>query len=72
LDSFSEEGITEAMHNLFKDRTVIIIAHRLQTVKQADDIIVLSDGEVIERGKHDELVSKGGSYAKMLELQSGF
>ncbi len=72
LDSFSEEWITEAMHNLFKDRTVIIIAHRLQTVKEADDIIVLDGWEVIERGKHDELVQMWWAYAKMLELQSGF
>lgn len=72
LDSFSEEAITEAMHNLFAWRTVIIIAHRLQTVKHADDIIVLDQWAVIERGTHDELVGSGGSYAKMLELQSGF
>ena len=72
LDSFSEEAITEAMHNLFENRTVLIIAHRLQTVKHADDIIVLDQGKVIERGTHDELVSKWGEYAKMLELQSWF
>lgn len=77
LDSFSEEAITEAMHNLFQGRTVIIIAHRLQTVKAADDIIVLDKqpGEgvqVIERGTHEELVKKGGYYARMLEVQTGF
>ncbi len=72
LDSFSEEWITEAMHNLFANRTVIIIAHRLQTVKEADDIILLADGKVSERGTHDELVSQWGQYAKMLELQSWF
>jgi len=72
LDSFSEEWITEAMHNLFDGRTVIIIAHRLQTVKQADDIILLDQGKVVERGTHDELVKKCGQYAKMLELQSWF
>mgnify|MGYP003867987123 CR=1 FL=1 len=72
LDSFSEEWITEAMHNLFENRTVIIIAHRLQTVKQADDIILLEDGQVKERWTHDELVASGGEYAKMLELQSWF
>ena len=72
LDSFSEEAITEAMNNLFQNRTVIIIAHRLQTVKNADDIIVLEEGKVIERGTHIDLVAKGWSYAKMLELQSWF
>lgn len=77
LDSFSEEAITEAMHNLFQGRTVIIIAHRLQTVKAADDIIVLDKqsgegAQVIERGTHEELVKKGGYYARMLEVQTGF
>jgi ABC-type multidrug transport system fused ATPase/permease subunit len=72
LDSFSEEAITVAMNELFKDRTVVIIAHRLQTVKHADDIILLDQGEVLERGTHAELVNQWGQYAKMLELQSGF
>jgi ATP-binding cassette subfamily B protein len=72
LDSFAEEAVTEAMENLFKGRTVIIIAHRLQTVKHADDIIVIDHGKVIERWRHDDLVCKGWYYARMLELQSGF
>ncbi len=72
LDSFSEEAITEALHTLFEGRTVIIVAHRLQTVKKADDIIVLEHGTIQERGKHVELVERWGIYAKMLELQSGF
>jgi len=72
LDSFSEEWITEAMHNLFAGRTVIIIAHRLQTVKEADDIILLDNGKVMERWTHTELVNLWGQYAKMLELQSWF
>jgi len=55
---------------LFEKRTVIIIAHRLQTVKEADDIIVIEDGEIVERGTHAQLVRKKGNYAKMLELQS--
>ena len=72
LDSLSEEAITKAMHNLFQWRTVIIIAHRLQTVKNADDIIVLEAWKVIERGTHKELVAQWWHYAKMLELQSWF
>lgn len=72
LDSISEEKIAEALHRLFEKRTVIIIAHRLQTVKEADDIIVIEDGEIVERGTHAQLVRKKGNYAKMLELQSWF
>ncbi len=72
LDSFSEEAITIALDELFKWRTVIIVAHRLQTVRKADDIIVLEHGKIAERGNHVELVDKWGIYNKMLELQSGF
>lgn len=72
LDSFSEEEVTKALNNLFEWRTVIIIAHRLQTVKNADDIIVLEKGQIVERWTHQELVAKWGQYAKMLELQSWF
>lgn len=72
LDSFSEEAITKAMHTLFEWRTVIIIAHRLQTVKEADDIVVLERWSVVERGTHVELTGQWGVYAKMLALQSGF
>ena len=72
LDSFSEEQITIAMHNLFKWRTVIIIAHRLQTVKSADDIILIEDGKVKERWTHASLVRKKWIYKKMLDLQSWF
>ncbi|MDD3793744.1 MAG: ABC transporter ATP-binding protein [Candidatus Gracilibacteria bacterium] len=72
LDSFSEEQITKAMNNLFVGRTVIVIAHRLQTVKHADRIIVLENSKIVEEGNHKDLVKKGGIYAKMLELQSGF
>jgi ABC-type multidrug transport system fused ATPase/permease subunit len=72
LDSFSEEKITVALDTLFEGRTVIIIAHRLQTVRKADDIIVIEWGEVVERGNHEKLVAKKGIYHKMLKLQSGF
>ncbi len=72
LDSFSEEQITKAMHNLFKKRTVIIIAHRLQTVKNAERILVLEDGKVVEEGNHKSLVKQKWIYKKMLDLQSGF
>lgn len=78
LDSFSEESITQAMHSLFEWRTVLIIAHRLQTVKEADLIVVLWYDEekqssiIIEQWTHTELVEKEWFYATMLEVQTGF
>lgn len=72
LDSFSEEQITKAMENLFIWRTVIIIAHRLQTVKNADEIIVFEKWKILERWNHKELEEKNWVYKKLLELQSGF
>lgn len=72
LDSVSEEKISEALHRLFSGRTVVVIAHRLQTVKEADHIIVVGDGNVVESGTHAALVKKKGGYAKMLELQTSF
>jgi len=72
LDSLSEQKITEAMHNLFKDRTVLVIAHRLQTVKNADEIVVIEWGEIRERWTHSALVRKKWFYKQMLDLQSGF
>lgn len=72
LDSFSEEAITIALDELFRDRTVIIVAHRLQTVKKSDEIIVLEWWKVVERGNHNELVEQRWIYNRMLELQSGF
>jgi ABC-type multidrug transport system fused ATPase/permease subunit len=72
LDSFSEDAVTRAMNELFVGRTVIIIAHRLQTVKSADRIIVLDAGKIVEEGTHQSLIQQGGTYARMLEMQSGF
>jgi ABC-type multidrug transport system fused ATPase/permease subunit len=72
LDSINEESITEALHNLFQGRTVIVVAHRLQTVKQSDIIFYIEDGKILEQGSHDTLVLQKGKYKKMLDLQSGF
>lgn len=72
LDSYNEEQVTIALNNLFEGKTVLIVAHRLQTVKNADDILYIDEGKVIERGTHNELVARKGEYYKMVELQSGF
>jgi ABC-type multidrug transport system fused ATPase/permease subunit len=70
LDSFSEEAVTIAINNLFKWRTVIVIAHRLQTVKEADDIIILDEFKIIERWTHRKLLKDWKYYKKMVDLQS--
>ena len=70
LDSESEEKVQRAIDGLIKDRTVLIIAHRLSTIKNADEIIVMEKGEIIERGKHKELINLNGRYAALYELQS--
>lgn len=72
LDSLSEQQISEAFENLFKGKTVVVIAHRLQTVKEADDIIVLDQWKIIERWTHTQLEKLGWMYKKMLDLQTSF
>ena len=72
LDSFNEEEISQALNNLFEWKTVIIVAHRLQTVKSADRILLFEDGKIIEDWTHQSLIRKNWKYKKMLDLQSGF
>ncbi len=69
LDTESERLVQEAITNLMKNRTSIVIAHRLSTIKNADEICVLHEGQIIERGKHDELLEKAGTYKKLHDLQ---
>mgnify|MGYP002777081861 CR=1 FL=1 len=69
LDSASEMLVQQALNELMKGRTTIIIAHRLSTVRDADKIIVLNEGKVAEQGSHDELFEKQGLYYKMLTIQ---
>ena len=69
LDSESEKLVQEALTTLMKNRTAIIIAHRLSTVQHADEIVVLKEGEIIEQGTHEQLYNKGGEYRKLVELQ---
>ena len=70
LDTESEKLVQDALTNLLKGRTSIVIAHRLSTIMNADRIFVIDDGRIVEEGKHDELLAKGGVYAKLVELQS--
>jgi len=72
LDSFNEEEISQALNNLFEWKTVIIVAHRLQTVKSSDRILLFEEWKVIEDWTHQSLTRKNWKYKKMLDLQSGF
>jgi ATP-binding cassette, subfamily B, bacterial MsbA len=70
LDTESERLVQIALENMMKNRTSIVIAHRLSTIQKADEIVVLSKGEIVEKGKHDELIAKKGIYQKLVEMQS--
>ncbi len=70
LDTESERLVQDALIEMMKNRTSIVIAHRLSTIQNVDLIIVLQNGKIVERGTHDELISKKGAYNKLIELQS--
>ncbi len=69
VDTRTEERIQKAMDNLMRGRTSFIIAHRLSTIRDADLILVMKDGDIIEQGNHDELMEKGGFYAGLYNSQ---
>jgi ATP-binding cassette subfamily B protein len=71
LDSESEALIQEALNNLMKGRTSIVVAHRLSTIAGLDKIVVLNDGKIVEQGTHAELLARGGEYQKLWSRQSG-
>ncbi|ENI4127002.1 lipid A ABC transporter ATP-binding protein/permease MsbA [Vibrio fluvialis] len=71
LDTESERAIQAALDELQKNKTVLVIAHRLSTIEQADEILVVDEGEIIERGKHAELLAKDGAYAQLHRIQFG-
>lgn len=70
LDTESERMVQEALENLMKNRTTIAIAHRLSTIRNADEICVLHEGEIVERGKHEELFALNGYYKRLCDMQS--
>jgi ABC-type multidrug transport system fused ATPase/permease subunit len=70
LDTESERLVQDALDRLMKNRTTMVIAHRISTIQHADEIIVLQRGEIIERGKHAELLAKDGVYKKLYDMQS--
>ena len=69
LDTESERLVQKALQNLMEHRTVIVIAHRLSTVRRADKIVVLERGRITETGTHDELVNRGGIYQRLHDMQ---
>lgn len=70
LDTESERLVQIALENMMKNRTSIVIAHRLSTIQNADQIVVLNKGEIVEQGKHQELIDKNGVYKKLVDMQS--
>ena len=69
VDTYTEARIQKAMDNLMEGRTSFVIAHRLSTIRDADCILVMKDGDIIEQGRHGELLEKGGFYADLYQSQ---
>ena len=71
LDTESERHIQQALDNLRQNRTSFVIAHRLSTIENADHIVVINDGEIVEQGTHGQLLAADGAYAQLHRLQFG-
>ncbi|MBF6641089.1 ABC transporter ATP-binding protein [Flavobacterium sp. J49] len=70
LDTESERLVQQALENMMQNRTSVVIAHRLSTIQKADMIVVMQKGEIVEQGTHDELLTKNGTYSKLVTMQS--
>jgi ABC-type multidrug transport system fused ATPase/permease subunit len=71
LDSKTEHALQQALAEVMKDRTTIVIAHRLSTVMAADQILVMDKGRIVDQGKHEDLIKRGGLYKQYWEIQAG-
>ena len=69
LDAISEATVRDALNRLMEGRTTVVIAHRLSTIRDADNILVLDQGRVIEQGTHQQLLDRGGLYAQLVSAQ---
>ena len=72
MDAENEKEIQEALEKLMKNRTSLVIAHRLSTIRNADKIIVLDDGRIVEEGRHDDLIANESFYSSFIAAQQGF
>jgi ABC-type multidrug transport system fused ATPase/permease subunit len=70
LDTESESFIQQSLSTLMRGRTTFVIAHRLSTIRQADQILVIEQGEIVERGRHEELIQKKGRYFQLYTYQA--
>jgi subfamily B ATP-binding cassette protein MsbA len=70
LDTESEKFVQVALENMMQNRTSIVIAHRLSTIQKADVIVVMQKGQIVELGSHEELLTKKGTYSKLVSMQS--
>ncbi|MEA3504495.1 MAG: ATP-binding cassette domain-containing protein, partial [Bacteroidota bacterium] len=70
LDTESERLVQDALENLMKNRTSLVIAHRLSTIKNVDEVCVIQDGRIVEKGPHEELLKQNGAFKKLYDLQS--
>jgi ATP-binding cassette, subfamily B, bacterial len=69
LDTLNEQKIVAALDKIFKDKTVVVVAHRLSTIRKADQIIVMQDGYIVETGNHESLMQKNGRYYQLVQSQ---